>query len=87
METGKIDMETALGRMINYRIQLVWGSSIKIIILYKKDYFSKKKWHGTYQSGDRVGTKPHDKEKGITVFLRNPLIYLVGRVGIEPTTY
>ena len=38
-------------------------------------------------SGDRMGTKPPDKEKGATVFLRNPLNFLVGRVGIEPTTY
>jgi hypothetical protein len=27
------------------------------------------------------------KEKGATVFLRNPLFFLVSPVGIEPTTY
>jgi len=28
-----------------------------------------------------------DKEKGATVFLRNPSFFLVSPVGIEPTTY
>jgi len=30
-------------------------SYIKSIIMVKKDYFSMKKWHGIYKSGERMG--------------------------------
>jgi hypothetical protein len=53
--TGRIDKDATPGRMKNHWLPPVWGSSIKIIILDKKDYFSKKKWHGISQSGERMG--------------------------------
>lgn len=43
------------GRMKNIWRHSVRGSSIKIIVLDKRVYFSKKKWYGISQSGDRVG--------------------------------
>jgi hypothetical protein len=55
--TRRIDKEATPGRMKNLRRHSVRGSSIKIIILDKRDYFSKKKWHGISQSGERMGRK------------------------------
>jgi len=53
--TGMIDMEAAPGSMKNHRLHPVRGSAVKIIILDKKDYFSKKKWHGISQNGKMMG--------------------------------
>jgi hypothetical protein len=39
------------------------------------------------KNGDRVGTKWSGKKKGIAVFLRNPLILMVGQDRIELSTH
>jgi hypothetical protein len=53
--------------MKNIRRHPVWGSSIKIIILDKKNYFSNKKWHGISQSGERMGREYQNKEKMVNL--------------------
>lgn len=50
-----VDKEATLCRMKYHRLHLILASSIKIIILDKKDYFSRKKWYGISQSGERMG--------------------------------
>jgi hypothetical protein len=47
-------------------------------------YISFQQHHFWKKSGDRVGTKLHDKEKRLSLDLANPLIYLVELRGIEP---
>jgi hypothetical protein len=58
-----------------------------IIILGKKDYFSKKKCHGISKNGERMGREYLHKEKGVVEKLHNPLILMVGQDRIELSTH
>jgi hypothetical protein len=53
----------------------IWILKIRAIVTLKK-----------FQKSENGGRKLAVKQKGATVFLRNPLIFLVGARGFEPPT-
>jgi hypothetical protein len=56
-------MKVVFGGMKNLRLEPVRGSSIKIVALDKKDYFSREKRYEIFKSGESMGRGYLAKEK------------------------